>query len=176
MSKLDNINKYFKFGCEIEMCKYNFLYILACWNEGDNNYFLYVGKTTNIFKRFRDHLNRRNTITKTYAYKKLIYYEMYDNLTSKRVLEKEIALNNLSDEKKIAYINSKLNDETRSNIELINTTIHAKSKIKNHLNPEWLKREIKIKNIEQIAKECHLTEKYIKKLLHRFEITDPNNI
>jgi len=55
--------------------KFFYLYVL----KSKNRDFIYVGQTTDLKRRFREHNNREELSTKHYAPFDLIFYEAYRN-------------------------------------------------------------------------------------------------
>jgi len=51
---------------------------------------LYIGYTTNLEKRFKEHNNGLNQLTKPYRPRKLIYYEAYLDEHMARIREKKL--------------------------------------------------------------------------------------
>lgn len=61
--------------CSHMLMKFSYIYVLKSLSKG----FLYVGFTTNLKIRFREHNNSEELSTKHYAPFELIHYEAYRN-------------------------------------------------------------------------------------------------
>lgn len=89
------------------MAKHSYVYILT----NKNNTVLYVGVTDNLIKRVYQHKNKMaEGFTKKYNIDKLVYYEIFEDITSAFIREKQIKGG--SRKKKIELI-SKMNETWR---------------------------------------------------------------
>lgn len=85
----------------MKITKNGYIYILSNKQNGA----LYVGVTSNIRKRIYEHKNELiDGFSKKYNLKKLVYYEMFDNIENAIIREKQ--LKSGSRAKKIALIES----------------------------------------------------------------------
>ena len=88
----------------------SFIYILT----NKNNKVLYIGVTSNLFKRIYEHKNKisnNNGFTKKYNLDKLVYYEVFENIENAIKREKQLKAGNREDKiKLIESINKNWND------------------------------------------------------------------
>ena len=83
---------------------YQFLYMIKCWNDDNNNSEIYVGQAKNIFKRYKQHLLGRTSVWH-YRYLELIYFEYYRKGAHIDILKREsIIARNFDDDGKLCYI------------------------------------------------------------------------
>jgi putative endonuclease len=85
------------------MKKEAYVYILT--NSG--NTVLYVGVTSNLTQRIQQHKSGffKNSFTSRYRISKLVYYELFQNITDAIAREKQIKAG--SRQKKIDFVNSR---------------------------------------------------------------------
>ena len=82
--------------------KYGYVYIMTNQKNGT----LYVGVTSNLIKRVYEHKNELcDGFTKKYGLKSLVYYELYEEITTAIVREKQFKAG--SRKKKIELIELK---------------------------------------------------------------------
>lgn len=66
----------------------NYVYVL----KSDKDSELYIGSTTDLKRRLREHNTRKNFSTSSRGPFKLVYYEAYKNLNDAREREKALKL------------------------------------------------------------------------------------
>ncbi|MDP3994254.1 MAG: GIY-YIG nuclease family protein [bacterium] len=68
-----------------------FFYVYILYNP--KNDFIYIGYSTNLKKRFEEHLSGQSKSTKGYLPIKLIHYEAYSNMKDAKRREKYLKTN-----------------------------------------------------------------------------------